>query len=222
MRLSLLLSLVFLCCLSGCPPKIQAVEDLAAITAMFGEFRSAVNRQKGAEAVQLVTSDSVKRYEQFRDWAINDTAEELAERSVVEQVEIARLKATLTPEQLSSFDGHDIIRQLVDQGRLDLPFVESAQLADPVFQKDKCYMQIFDRSGAVKEKLTFFREDGKWKIDIPSLEFIHEKIYSRMLRREDKTPEQVVASLVEAWEASDETATSATDEDEVNTPQQEK
>lgn len=211
-----LLALLLVVSSQGCAPKIQKVEDLADIKAMFLQFRAALQQQAGDEAVAYVSENTVGRYQQFQNWAVNTTSEELQQLSVVEQIEVQRLQRNFTAEQLKSMTPSEVLAGLIDHNHLGAPFVADATLAEPVFQKNKCYFQIFDQAGAVKEKLTFVKEDSGWKIDLAALEDIHKKVYSGMMRKRDLTPEELVQTITEGWESAGNSHGSDHSEDEEN------
>lgn len=186
----------------GCALKIQAVEDLSAIKAMFLNFRTAIQQNSGEEAVAYVSKNSIERYRQFQNWAVSSSPEELGQLSVIEQIEVARLKHNFSDEQLKSMTSQEVVAGLIDNDHLDAPFVADSTLAEPVFQGNKCYIQIFDKSGAVKEKLTFIKEDDEWKVHLIALEDVHEKIYSGMMQNRDLTPEELILTIIESWEST--------------------
>lgn len=182
--------------LCGCQEAPQAVQDLQAIRSMFREFRTAVVQRSGNEAAQFVSAETVERYQQFRDWALSAEENALAERSLFEQVEILKLRQLSSRDQLESASGREVIALLIDAGQLSTPFIHDGTLADPVFQDGRCYVQVFDSSGPAKEKLTFFEEEQGWKIDLPSMEFVTESIYRRIMEVQNLSASQTVEAVL--------------------------
>lgn len=186
--------------LVGCAPKFQAVEDWEAINSMFSDFKPALRTRNGKKAVQSVSQNSIERYEQYQEWALNSSEEEIASLTLAEQIETRRLRKFFPPEELSKLTGKEIIAALVNKDCLDVPFVKEALLAEPVFMDQKCYVHIHDDAGSAKEKLTFVKEEDGWKIDISALEEVQDKIYRGMMRREKKSAAEVVQVIVDSWE----------------------
>lgn len=187
----------FLC--AGCGSSPQAVEDLMAIRSMFAEFKTALQQDRGVAAAALVSSSSVDRFEQFRVWALNDSEEELANRSVLEQIETLRLRRLFRKEDLAEITGRDVVSLLVNEDQLPTPFVEDAILGEPVFKDRICYIQIFDEGGAIKEKLVFVKEGEHWKVDLAAMEYVQESIYRSLMRRNHLDEAGVVESVVTKW-----------------------
>lgn len=184
---------------AGCGTSPQAVEDLMAIRSMFAEFKTALQQDRGVAAAALVSSSSVDRFEQFRVWALNDTEEDLAGRSVLEQIETLRLRWLFGKEDLAEINGRDVISLLVDEDQLPTPFVENAVLGEPVFKDRICYTQIFDDGGAIKEKLVFVKEEDHWKVDLAAMEYVQESIYQSLMRRNRLDEAGVVERVVTKW-----------------------
>lgn len=200
MRIACLFSVAIFANLVGCAPKFQAAEDLKAIQAMFRQFRAALNQKNGEEAVRHISAKSIARYEQFRKWALEASPEELNALSIVEQIETLRVRNFCKTEELQGATGRDVIALLINRERLGVPYVESATLGDAVFQEGKCYIHIYDHSGPVKEKMTFLKEQDKWKIDISALEYVHKLKYAGMMRRQRLAPQEVIQEIVNAWQ----------------------
>ena len=182
-------NLWFIVGIAGCGPQIGAVDDFNAIRACFSAFRDAVETQHGADAVTYVTDDSVERFDAYRQLAISAIEEDLREHPLVEQIEVLRLRYFLTPEELHSFTGADVIARLIDLGILPTPFIQNVQLGTPMFQTDRCFVTIFDDSGPAKEKMLFVKAGQDWKLDIAAMEFILGKVYRGMQRKEQKSAE---------------------------------
>ncbi|TWT51978.1 hypothetical protein KOR42_32610 [Thalassoglobus neptunius] len=185
---------------SGCAPKIQAVDDLNGIQSTFDQFKIAVRNRKGDAAAELVTENSVERFDELRSWAVSDSPERLSERPVLDQIEILRLRHELTPEQLQNSDGKQVIALLVERGELPTPFVQDSQIAEPVFHGDRCILRIFDDSGLAKERMTFRKEDDIWKLDIASMEYVQEKIYNAMKRKRNMSDEEIIEEISATWD----------------------
>ncbi|MEW4490777.1 hypothetical protein AB1L42_22030 [Thalassoglobus sp. JC818] len=196
--LSLLTTLPLLT--SGCAPKIQAVDDLNGIQSTFDQFKTAVRNREGDAAAALVTENSIERFDELRSWAVSDSPEQLSERPVLEQIEVLRLRHELTPEQLKNSDGKKVIAILVERDELPTPFVKESQIAEPVFQGDRCILRIFDNAGLAKERMTFRREDDIWKLDIASMEHVQEKIYNGMKRKRKMSDEEIIEEISATWD----------------------
>ena len=194
------LLIAFCIATSGCGPQIKAVEDLNQITATYARFQDALNNRTGTEAIACVSQSSIDRFQQFCDWAVNDSVAQLEQRSILEQIEVLRLRHFFTPDELQTATGSDIIALLVDRDQLPTPFVRDTLLSEPVFQEDRCYLMMFDQFGPVKEKVTFVVEEGNWKLDLPAMEHVLEKIYGGMKQKQNLTQAEVVEKLTQQWD----------------------
>lgn len=180
--LSVFASILFLT--QGCGQRIQAVEDYAAIENAFSEFRDAVESQNGVLAVAHVSEGSIERFEEYRKLALSADEAELRERTVTEQIEVLRLRCFMTPQELQTFSGRDVIARLVELDILPTPLIKDVTLGPPVFQPGKCYVVAYDGAGPAKEKLVFLNEGEDWKIDIAAMEYVLDRVYAGMKRKQ--------------------------------------
>lgn len=193
------LSVLIVAIVFSIQPPPQAVTDYNEIRSSFRQFRSELQLKNGDAAAQLVSQSSVETYEQFRDLALDATAEELALFSIPQQLEVLQLRYLFNSKDLVGLSGRAVIAALIDRGKLNLPFVNNATLTEPVFQPPRCYLQIYDNQGAVKEKLTFVKEK-EWRIDIPSMEYVHEKVYKSMMKKQELEPAELVEVIASSWD----------------------
>ena len=171
----------------GCGPVSQREADYEQIISTFADFRDAVELQQGDNAVAQVSQSSVDRFEEFREWALFASEDELKQKSIVEQIEVLRLRHLMSQDELQSATGRDVIARLVELGELPTPFIEGALLSQPVFQEGRCFLTVYDDSGPAKEKITFVSDEDGWKVDIASMEYVLEKVYTGIVRKHVKS-----------------------------------
>lgn len=140
--------------------------DIAAIEATFERYRVEVLAQNGPAVPAVVSPSTIAHYDEVVRLAQTAGPSEVAAAGVMDRLMIARLRVTMTPEELAALDGAGLLVYGVDNGMIDASSVEENSLGAVRVDGDRGYAEMLVDSEPSGVDWEFVRADGDWTFDL--------------------------------------------------------
>lgn len=141
--------------------------DEAAVRKVFDDYKSAIMKRRGTDAVALVDSNTLDFYKKCRALALTASKDALLAENVFVRMTALVLRVRVPADQLEAMDAHKVVVHAVDQGWVgdvgDLGIGEISIAGDRATGKS----QVPNAPDQVV--FEFRRQDGAWKIDLTAI-----------------------------------------------------
>ncbi len=196
-------------CGNDSPPKITAspvatsneavsqADDIAAIEAVFEEYRRHLLDRNGDGIPPLVSPNTVDYYGELAQLAATAGPDALARRSLIDRFTVARLRVDLSADQLAAMDGPAMLAYGVDQGYIDESSVADNQLGDIRIAGDRGFAQLMVRSKPTEVDYEFVRVGPDWKFDLAATFPLANAAFSQSAREGGMTDDEFVFEMIE-------------------------
>lgn len=176
---------------------VSQADDIAAIKALFEEYRRHLLERNGAGIPELVSPNTVDYYGDLARLAATAGPDELARRSLIDRFTVARLRVDKPADQLAAMDGPALLAYGVDQGYIDESSVADNQLGDIRIAGDRGFAQLVVRSKPADVDYEFVRVGPDWKFDLAATFPLANAAFSQSAREGGITDDEFVFEMIE-------------------------
>jgi len=157
------------------PPKPPTDEE--QIKKIFQSFRSALTNGKGENAADLVSADTIERYQKQHDVAVSGDEATVKRLPIIDRMSVLLLRhqvftEKLPAENLKVMDGRAVFAYSVNEGWIGKDSVMRAGLEQVVVSGDgKASAHLTMGGKLTPEEFHFLQENGSWRVNlVPTLE----------------------------------------------------
>ncbi|MEV6237825.1 hypothetical protein [Lentzea sp. NPDC051838] len=154
---------------STAPPTSQLLDDSQAISAAFETFSKAALARDGATAASLLSSSTFSTYDEIRKVALTGTEQQVATLVPSGQIFTYTMRGDLDPAVLRTASPHDLVKAALDRGLVSEDTISAITLGGLTVNDGKALGKVRVARAQTTVFLSFLREDGAWKVELPSL-----------------------------------------------------
>lgn len=183
------------------PSEHETSSDAAAESAVrdaFEQYRRALIERDGDRAAELVSRSTLDLYEDMTDLALTATRSELMARRTIDRLNALFLRQLLTPRELQTMSGADVISFAVEEGLINDSSVVKLEPTRVNVLGPTAALDIQINEKPAPFSMTFRNEDGEWKIDLTELLDLSELAFRDQMNKSGLGEEEYLFLLVES------------------------
>jgi hypothetical protein len=178
--------------LAGC-----ASDPQHDIRAAFTDYNAALARKDGRASADLVSADTVRYYQRMRDLALHADRTAMAKEPFVDQLTALSLRADVDAARLRSASGKQLVADAVEKGVINQSSQGASSLGTITVKGEVATAGLqLGPPGSTPYTITFRREHGDWKLDLPSLDAPAERLVAQAIARQKMAPEQFIQAVM--------------------------
>lgn len=135
----------------------------------FEEYKSAILKEKGKEAVEKVSQSTIAYYEKSRVDALKADSATVANFNVIDKIMVLTLRAKISANELSSMNGSSLFEYSVDQGMVGKNSVANGSIGEIKMKGESAEGYVAINGEVSPIFFLFTQENGEWKIDLTSI-----------------------------------------------------
>lgn len=184
---------------SEASPSSDGSEEESAVLEAFEGFRSAVLAQDGEAFAAVVAQPTLEHYEELRDLALSAPRNELAERTLGDQIYAIFLRYLFPPDHLADLDGPEVAAALLEEGAISEGGVQGVRAGEVTISGSDATLQASVEGEEGGFSYTFRREADGWKIDLVELDALADVAYRQQMDQYGLAEDEYVLTAVEAF-----------------------
>jgi hypothetical protein len=145
---------------------IDPAADVEAIKASFERYRTEVLAGNGAAVPSIVSPSTITHYDEVVRLAQTAGPAEIASAGVMDRLMIARLRVSMSPEELAALDGAGLLVYGVDNGMIDASSVENNSLGEVRVEGDRGFAEMLVDAVPSGVDWEFARAGSDWTFDL--------------------------------------------------------
>lgn len=135
----------------------------------FEEYKSAILKEKGNEAVGKVSKSTIAYYEKSRVEALEADSATVANLTVIDKIMVLTLRSKMSANELSAMNGRTLFEYSVDQGMVGKNSVANGSIGEIKMKGENAEGYIAINGEVSPIFFLFSQENGEWKIDLTSV-----------------------------------------------------
>lgn len=175
-----------------------AVSDEEAVKKVFVEYRSAVIAGKGNAVAALLSRSTAEYYDEMRKLALHADRKEVQSQSLVNQVQVLRLRVQVPADELADFPPEGVIAHVVERGWIGKNSVIRLSPGKVVVEGDVAIIHVIVDGKDGGPGFRFVREAGNWRLDLVPTFHASNAAMQLAARREGVSDEEFVLALTES------------------------
>ncbi len=162
----------------------------------FDNYKSAILNGRGEEALMYVDSRTLKYYEDILEQIIHADSAKIESVSFLDKILILSVRHRTSKEEILSFNGRTLFINAIETGMIGKNSVSNSEIGDVSVDKEFAKGQFVSKGKAVPFYFHFYKEDGKWKVDLTSVFFLGEIAFKKMLEDSEESENEFIFSIL--------------------------
>ncbi len=155
-----LIPIILLCLLVGCKANEEKL-----IRKTLSDYKSAVLKDNGNEAVKYVDSQTITYYQHLKESAMTLDSIDIERMRLMDRFQMILMKHLLKPEELRKMDGRQIFAILIKNRTISKESFIKATIGKLTIHENFASAQILiDKRPVDVFEMTFSKERGRWKV----------------------------------------------------------
>lgn len=172
--------------------------DEKKIRDLFEEYRFSLIDKDGKAVVKCVDKKTVAYYDHLAELIRTADSTTVSDQTILDKVCILSTRHRATKEQISTFDGRSLLEFVVEIELIDSAGAANLDIGMISVRGDSARGQIVHDGQGLTNSFLYYKEHGRWKIDLTSLFPSTEKTMSDAITGiEGKSEDQVINMLVQ-------------------------
>jgi uncharacterized protein len=143
--------------------------DVKSVKSTFTGYKQSILAGKGVQAVEYLSTNTVKYYEQMKDLALYASRDELKKLSTADMMMAMLLRHRVPTKDLQAMAGKKIIIHAIDRGWIGKSAVERLSVQSVKVNNNQAIAKVSTSKKAPAANMEFYLENGKWKLDLVSI-----------------------------------------------------
>ncbi len=186
------------------PLQTLSASEEDEVKGSFSKYMNALLHHDGATVAQLISKETFKKTDQFKDLALYGTSQDLEELNSYELFSVLALRQRIEPQQLIKMSAKEITQLTYDKGWNSRKAAETiSALNEKISQKvnitsnTTSTLTLYLDNKELPPPFPFVKEEGIWKIDQASL-FPHQnKNLEIFIEKQGKTKKETLLQMLE-------------------------
>jgi len=182
--------------IASCSPMSE--DDEKNIRDVFEEYRLSLLDKDGKAVVKCVDKKTIAYYDHLAELIRTADSVTVSSQTILDKVCILSARHRATKEQISSFDGRSLLEFVVTIELIDSAGAAKLDIGNISVRGDSARGQIVHDGQGLTNSFLYYKENGRWKIDLISLFPSTEKTLSDAINGvEGKNVDDLVNTLVQ-------------------------
>lgn len=165
-RLFLVIIIFVLC--SSCNNNSK---DMQEIVACFEGYKEAAKKSDGSKALEFLSKNTVQFYTDMLNMVLLSDSTQLMELWSFYKIMITVVRCEVPKEELLKMSGEDLIIYAVEHDMIDMQAIQedNFKIGSTTITANTAKAKLLHKGKEVPMSIDFYKEDSKWKIDVPSI-----------------------------------------------------
>jgi hypothetical protein len=163
----------------------------------FDSYKAAILNDKGADAVNLVDSKTIKYYGEVLDWVKNADSAKVETLSLLNKLMVFTVRHRAPKEDILSFDGKSLLKFAIESGMVGKNSVANTSIGDVTIDGNFAKGQFVANGVKAPFNVQFNKEEGQWKIDLTSLFAVSTAAFEKIAADSGKNENDFLFDLLE-------------------------
>lgn len=192
-RLSILFFLLFI--ITSCSGQ---KEEGKLVQKSFELYKTAILNDKGEDAVKQVDSRTIKYYSDMLEKIKFADSTEVNSLSIIDKVMVFAVRHRASKEDILSFDGKGLIVYAVENSMIGKNSVANNTVGNVEIDGDFAKGEfVVNGQKAESFYLHFYKEEGKWKIDLTAIFAIGAEAFTQLQKESGLNENEFLFSILE-------------------------
>jgi len=163
----------------------------------FNGYKTSILNDKGEEAVSYVDSRTIKYYSEILELVKHADSLKVENSSVLDKLMIFSIRHRTAKEDILSFDGKSLLIYAIKSGMVGKNSVADISIDDITVNDDFAKGQLVSKEQKLPFYFNFYKEEGRWKINLTSLFTISTSAIKKMADDSGMNQNEYLFTLLE-------------------------
>lgn len=151
---------------TAAPKPTLAPQNEAAVRAVFDIYQTAILNDRGEDAVNSVSQDTIDWYESVRVMALTAPEDELRRQGLMNRMQVVLLRHRIPVAELDAMDGRALFIHAVEQGWVGKNSVSDVAIGPITINENFAKGPLIAQGKTSPIHFQFKGENGAWKLDL--------------------------------------------------------
>ncbi len=142
--------------------------DEKEVNACFESYKSAILEDRGEDAVNVVSSNTIDYYKKMLDISLYADSAEVAGLNVIDKMTVISVRHRVPPTEIEGMDGRSFFVYAIKNGMVGKNSVMNVEIGEIKVREGFATGQMVNNGQETPIAFSFYNEDG-WKIDLSSI-----------------------------------------------------
>ncbi len=176
---------------------IAQKSEEARVRETFENYKKAILKDRGAEAVTYVDSKTVAYYSRMLDLALHADSLAVDSLVLVDKLMVLAIRHRTSRAQLLSFDGIKLIQYAIESGMVGKNTVANNSMGDVIIDHLTARGRLIVNGEQTDVYFQFNLEQGHWKIDLTSVFAVSSKAMESMIIESGQSENTYIISILQ-------------------------
>ena len=172
--------------------------EAAQVKKTFDSYKTAILNDKAEKALETIDSRTLKYYTEILDAVKMADSSKITSMSLIDKITILSVRARATKDEIILMKGHDLFLFAIKNGMVGKDGVINNSVGDVTVNKNFAKGQLLVNGKKAPLYFHFYKENGKWKIDLTSLFPMSNVVLKKMIEESGKPEDEYIMMLLEA------------------------
>ncbi len=173
------------------------INEKALVKKAFDNYKTAILNDNAEEALNNVDSRTVKYYTQIINDVRNADSIRINSMSLIDKVTILSIRSRATKAEILSMQGSDLFIYAIKKGMVGKNSVMNNSVGDVTIDSNFAKGQLLVNGKKAPLYFQFYKEDGKWKLDITSLFPASNLAFKKMIEESGENENDYILMILE-------------------------
>jgi hypothetical protein len=158
----------------------------------YNSYKLAVSNSNGAEAASLVSGNTIRYYSSLLDLVQSADSSKLLMTGLLEKFTVLAIRQTVDWGRLRAMDGKELFIYAIENGQIGKDVANTS--VGKVEQKNDnlAHGELLMGGKPTKRGTNFYREDGRWRVDLVEILKENEKSLKKMMEQPNMSESQCI------------------------------
>jgi hypothetical protein len=163
---------------------------------VFEAYRTSLLNQDGKGAAECVSPDTVKLYQDYRDWAVSGDEATVKNLSMINRMQVLLVRHRIESKALKAMDGIAVFGHAVEQNWIGKNGVVRAGLDDVAVRVPRATAKVTNAGKATAEVFHFVKDGERWTFDLVPTIKASDQALQQAARTKGVTEDEFIFSVI--------------------------
>lgn len=172
-------------------------KEAAAVRQVFDNYKAAILNDEGENALQYIDSRTEKYYAGILDAVKNGDSATLSSLSLIDRITIFSIRHRASRQEIIGMTGNELFVYAIRKGMVGKGGVARNSIGDVTINGDFATGQVVVSGTQTPLAFHFYKEEGKWKMDLTSIFPITNQAFKKMVEESGEPENEYLFGLLE-------------------------
>jgi hypothetical protein len=174
----------------------ENADEEKKIRQVYENYKSTVSAAKGKETAQVISSNTIRYYSSLLDMVNNADSNKLETSDLLFKFSVLAIRHSVNWGLLRAMDGEKLFKYAIENGMIGREAVKTEIGIIKFENENHATGELLINNKPTGMLSDFFKESGKWKVDLMAVLKANERGLKKMTQRPNLTENQCIMKIL--------------------------